>query len=278
MIFSTALNFSQDLVLKNIVKVVLKGTIVKIFLVYRKIIGFVFFVEIFAYVLFAEEREEKKFQRRESKEKILLRFYFLLKKKKLLETKYYDTPHFFFEIPKNISNDNIVKSELLDTSKYENYHPFGISLKNLLDQNLINFGDKLVFQNTCFTGEVLSNGDIKLEWNSHIVPNIVSFVESCGICYSDDCLDKVFCNGVKLRSHMENYIQTQTYYLNYINSCGILDFDTNNGDGVNFTVDSINQMNHMNVGFDQKFLTDNFSFSDCNQTIVFYENKNESCK
>jgi len=202
---------------------------------------------------------------------------------KILETKLYSTtPPYFFENPKG-PNSFIGNCFEFDNSKNGVLHPFGISLKHLLDQNLINFGDKLMIQNTCFTGEVLITGDIKLEWNSYIVPSIVSFVESCGICYSDDWLDKVFCNGVKFRNYLELYyhqLNQTNYFLNAYSLFGNdINFDPINGDGLSeFTVDAINQMNNNHAVFsgsyDQKIsLTDYyFPFSGYNQ-IIFYENK-----
>jgi len=79
-----------------------------------------------------------------------------------------------------------------------------VSLFELVKNNIIKIGDKLVLINTAiYMGEVLQNGKIKLEWTGKIVSNLPKFTESCGIKYSEECWDIIWCNGNKLRYYIE---------------------------------------------------------------------------
>jgi len=51
----------------------------------------------------------------------------------------------------------------------------------------------------------LENGNIKLEWCNTIVPNLSSFIESCGLTYSEEFLDAIYCNGYTIRHYIEIY-------------------------------------------------------------------------
>jgi len=81
-----------------------------------------------------------------------------------------------------------------------------ISLSQLLEKKLIHIGDKLVLiREDIYIGQILNNGNIKSIVNSKYFDNLSSFTESCGVKYSQDCMDMIYCNGKKLRDYMDLY-------------------------------------------------------------------------
>jgi len=98
-----------------------------------------------------------------------------------------------------ISMNNLLNPRSISIEKISNIN-MDISFSQLMKNHLINVGDKIVFvQKAIFIGEILEYGNIKLEWCNQIVPNIAAFTERCGIKYSIDCLDSIYCNGETLK-------------------------------------------------------------------------------
>jgi len=90
--------------------------------------------------------------------------------------------------------------------------PVDISINHLLNNKHIKVGDKLVLiQSKIFIGEILENGLIQLGWTDHIVTNIPSFTECCGIKYTEECWDFIYCNGFKLRHYIELCYQNEDF-------------------------------------------------------------------
>jgi hypothetical protein len=83
-----------------------------------------------------------------------------------------------------------------------------VSLSQLIKHHFIKNGDSIVFiQKTIFTGVILENGYIKLGWCDMLVPNIASFIECCGVEYSMECLDSIYCNGETLKRYILTFNQ-----------------------------------------------------------------------
>jgi hypothetical protein len=95
--------------------------------------------------------------------------------------------------------NNQINPQSISLEKITNIN-MDLSLSQLMKSNLINTGDKIVFvQKAIFIGEILEHGNVKLEWCNQVVPNIAAFTERCGIKYSTDCLDSIYCKGETLK-------------------------------------------------------------------------------
>jgi len=83
-----------------------------------------------------------------------------------------------------------------------------ISLSQLMKHHFIKNGDNIVFiQKTIFTGVILENGYIKLGWCDYVVPTLANFIECCGVNYTIDCLDSIYCNGETLKKYVLTFNQ-----------------------------------------------------------------------
>jgi len=158
--------------------------------------------------------------------------------------------------PSNANTKNIVveSNNIVDSTTVSNqinpqsislekmsYINMDISLSQLMKYHLVNVGDKIVFvQNTIFTGEILEHGKIKLEWCNQIVPNIAAFTERCGIKYSIDCLDSIYCKGETIKKLIISFHE-QLPHANTITTIETVDFSNFEANYINldFTSDNI---------------------------------------
>jgi hypothetical protein len=115
-----------------------------------------------------------------------------------------------------------------------------MSLSQLMKYHLINIGDKIVFvQKTIFTGEILEHGHIKLEWCNQVVPNIAAFTERCGIKYSIDYLDSIYCKGETLKRLIISFHEQFPHASNIttIETVDFSQFETNYFNNLDFMSD-----------------------------------------
>jgi len=85
-----------------------------------------------------------------------------------------------------------------------NIKPDAVLLSDLVNKNLIKIGDNLILiDSKIYIGEVITSNQIKLKWTNNTVEGLSLFAESCGIKYSEKCLDIIWCNGNKLRHYID---------------------------------------------------------------------------